>query len=194
MSPYPKYITIDGILSNTRKEGDCNIWLGPYCGNVPYNSSTTQESSIRRRICKILDWDCEDKFAMTSCGNKGCVNPDHILIAPKGTKINSKPQPAYVDTIVKLYESGMSQEEVGWEVGLSQAAVSRWLRIRGYKPHPKEATNKSDIYDNPAPVEKLLRHGKTYSEIGEILGYDRTTIYRCVKRHGLTPNKKGHQW
>lgn len=73
--------TVETLLSKTMEEGECMVWTG-YIGNyVPQISHAGKVVAVRRLLLELGGRTVKaTEYAIASCGNTSCVNPDHIIL------------------------------------------------------------------------------------------------------------------
>ena len=83
----PKVKTIEDILENTEREGDCRLWLG--AKHVQGYGMMRQDGvmrSVHSVVAELKYGVKPTKYTGTrvtrTCDNVDCVNPDHIVIKP----------------------------------------------------------------------------------------------------------------
>jgi hypothetical protein len=89
--PKMKPKTIEKILSRTRQESECRIWLGAM--HVQGYGMTRHKGKMRtvHSVVAELKYKIEapgrysGKRVTRTCGNIACVNPDHITIVRAGS-------------------------------------------------------------------------------------------------------------
>lgn len=71
---------IEAIRANCDEVGDCWMWSGAcdYKAPIMRPAGTRSLIPVRRAILTIQGKLQPKRFAVTSCGNPECVNPDHI--------------------------------------------------------------------------------------------------------------------
>ena len=73
-----KIHTITTLKERTIEDGDCWEWTG-YCANgTPSVSHAGKMISVRRLFTELLGGKLREGYYVPKCGNKLCVNPDHI--------------------------------------------------------------------------------------------------------------------
>lgn len=73
-----KIHTIDSLKNRTIEDGECWEWQG-YCANgTPSVSHDGKMISVRRLFTQLLGNTVRDGYYVPNCGNKFCVNPEHI--------------------------------------------------------------------------------------------------------------------
>lgn len=88
--------TLESLLARTEDYGDCMEWTG-YCQNkAPYIQHGDEFLAVRKLIWRLLGNDTTGKLLYgNKCGNKKCVNPDHI--APRNMKAHATMMAKNVD-------------------------------------------------------------------------------------------------
>tara|TARA_R110002126_G_scaffold267214_2_gene410630 strand:+ start:232 stop:735 length:504 start_codon:yes stop_codon:yes gene_type:complete len=71
---------INYVKKRSEEIGDCWEWTGALqqCGTTPTMRYQQQTISVRRLLLMGQGLDVAGKVATSSCGNKLCVNPDHL--------------------------------------------------------------------------------------------------------------------
>lgn len=78
---YKKTHTIESLKQRTIDDAGCWIWQGYYGNKVPSVYGPNGMMPVRRLILDLLDKVYPKKSHLhPSCGNGGCVNPEHIKI------------------------------------------------------------------------------------------------------------------
>lgn len=88
------------------------------------------------------------------------------------------------EEVIALYQSGVQRKVISRRVNVSQYVIDIILKENGIQ---------KKRYCSAVPDEKLiplLKSGKSYSEIAEIFGCRRDTIYVHAKRLGMTRELK----
>lgn len=115
---------LDRVRHQSKEDADCWIWQGHVKDNLPM-INTFIEGKWRcipvRRAIKINEgvrmWGFQHQ-ARTSCGNKLCVNPEHIvLFAHKGSRgAHSNKQHRTPDQCARYAESARSRiAKLDWD-------------------------------------------------------------------------------
>lgn len=100
------------------------------------------------------------------------------------------PSPAYAEKrdalraqMLQLYTAGLSDPEIGAQVGLSKSAVCAWRKSVALPPNRSSARQ-----DHDAKVLQLYRQGLSDEQIGELVGRRRRTIANWRQKHHLPVN------
>ena len=98
--------------------------------------------------------------------------------------------PAYVEKkaalraqMLQLYNAGLSDPEIGAQVGLSKSAVCAWRKSAALPPNRSSARQ-----DHDDKVLQLYRQGLSDEQIGELVGRKRRTIANWRQKHHLPVN------
>jgi hypothetical protein len=140
-----------------RSDDECWIWNGPVsnCGYGNFSvggkrSPDYKQWSAHRYAWVIANGEIPDGLNVChTCDNRLCVNPAHLFLgtdvdnmadkvakdrqAKGSTSGKSKLSEADVNKVIELYNSGKLQREVGEELGVSQAVVSKILLGQNWK-------------------------------------------------------------
>ena len=79
-------VKLESLLKHKKVVGDCWEWTGAYSSvGVPWCSWNSKAMCARRCMYMVINFLTEtDNIVYSSCGNKKCINPDHLTInAPK---------------------------------------------------------------------------------------------------------------
>lgn len=73
--------TLETLLAKTEDYGNCMEWTGYYQNKTPFASTNGVLTSVRKMIAEFTGKTVpEGHFVGTTCGNKRCVNPDHLVV------------------------------------------------------------------------------------------------------------------
>lgn len=73
--------TLETLLAKTEDYGNCMEWTGYYQNRTPFASHNGVLTSVRKMIAEFNGMEVpEGHFVGTTCGNKRCVNPDHLAV------------------------------------------------------------------------------------------------------------------
>lgn len=98
--------------------------------------------------------------------------------------------PAYIEKkealraqMMQLYTAGLSDPEIGAQVGLSKSAVFQWRKSVALPPNPNAARQRHND-----EILQLYRQGMTDAQIGELVGRSGRTIANWRQKHHLPIN------
>lgn len=100
------------------------------------------------------------------------------------------PSPAYAEKkealraqMLQLHAEGLSDPEIGAQVGLSKSAVCAWRKNAALPPNRSSARQ-----DHDDKVLQLYRQGLTDEQIGPLVGRSSRTIANWRQKHHLPVN------
>ena len=99
---------------------------------------------------------------------------------------NTKPQ----DIMVRMYLDGVGQKEIGEQFGITQSAVSYWVKKLGVD-YRSEAAPRTTVSVGDE-IARLYKEGNTYREIQSKLSVTSDTINKILKSKNIEPRDKGH--
>lgn len=133
------------------KSGECWIWTAS-CFGSGYGQAYTGRDDARivgaHRMSYELSFGpiADGMYVLHKCDNRKCVNPDHLFLGDQARNMNdaaekgriqrgvrhwnSKLNPQIVRRIRKMYDAGMSYQEIGDIVGLRPQYVGSICRRR----------------------------------------------------------------
>lgn len=94
-----------------------------------------------------------------------------------------------VDSIVKMYEDGLSMYKIEKEYNIDQKIVARILKRENVKIR-KNGWENSEFINTNNEIIRLTKQGLTQTEISDAIGVDINKVYRALKKEGIKPNKK----
>ncbi len=94
-------------------------------------------------------------------------------------EVASTVTPDRIEDLKKLYDSGVSNEEIAKLLDIHSATVKKWLNTF-YKDRVKRQTT-SNIDVDIDKLKQLVDQGKTYREIASIMGYDPDVMLKLIK-------------
>lgn len=156
-----KVNTIDFVLSKCNKSGDCLLWGGSV------NEHDIPQTSFNYHVVRIPRYIYEtnhgkqprNRWITQSCGNKRCINPEHLIVSSPSLLGGRKPNKYWIakppsrihltsqeiSTISEMYHNEKKPMlEIGKYFGISKWAVSRALREkrrRGNRQSEKTPTD-----------------------------------------------------
>lgn len=75
--------TVESLMRRTEEVGNCIEWQGYFQNKTPYVQHGDRFMSVRGLIMELLGNKYQGRmFYGVSCGNKACVNPEHIVARP----------------------------------------------------------------------------------------------------------------
>jgi hypothetical protein len=131
---------------------ECWEWNGPIsnCGYGNFSVGGKRSPDFRQWAAHRYAWFITHGELLPElnvchkCDNRRCVNPNHLFLGTNADNVrdkvkkqrqargskqgHSKIAETDISVIVRLYNDGKSQREIGEMVGLSQATISRILR------------------------------------------------------------------
>ncbi len=98
--------TLEKILANTDKVGDCLVWKG--CKDKDgYGLTAIRGIKMpAHRAAKSFLEDVTGKYVLHTCTQRGCVNPDHLYV---GTQKQNVQDQINAGTFVYGSKNGMSK-------------------------------------------------------------------------------------
>lgn len=93
------------------------------------------------------------------------------------------------DDIREMLESGAKYSEIMSRFGVSQSAVRKWCKALEIPPRPRGGGNSRHL-----DIKELIRlreSGKTYVEIGKIVGAAGQTVWANLVRAGVVKSGRG---
>lgn len=88
----------------------------------------------------------------------------------------------YEDSVIDLYTKGKTFLEITEEVGCSASTIKRYLDKHNIPTRPAETRSSKLIKDKMLEIKELKNFGKTFKEIGELLGIKETSVYYHYKK------------
>jgi hypothetical protein len=152
----PKVIhTFETILARTDEVGDCLEWQGIMSHGTPQIRIDRKLLSVRRVIREMQGKPASaDAFLASSCGNKKCVNPEHIAARTKSqhmqamSKLINHNHPVRIAKLQKakaservLDDEGLAMvmtdprraQDVAEQLSVSKSLVNRIRRGTAYR-------------------------------------------------------------
>jgi hypothetical protein len=144
-------VTLDVIRARSDEIGDCWIWKGATTHGSPAISINGRAMPTRRWLAETIQGkNTKGYYASVSCGELLCVNPEHVLLAKRGT-INR-----------------MAAERTGYGKSLARSAKLAEARRRKYAKLSSELV--AEIRASSLPVAELARlHGVAKSTIANAI-------------------------
>ncbi len=83
---------LNDIINLSHMEGECRVWDGYHKGTVPKASFLNKSYTVRRLLLMLNNKEPNFKYeAFSSCGNRSCIEINHISIRElngKNNKVN----------------------------------------------------------------------------------------------------------
>lgn len=140
----------------------CWIWTGPHSKNKP----VMRLRSDGHRQCSATRWFYTEKFGelpksqsvFQSCGNDSCVNPDHLVIKPRGSRRRSyrKSDEEYSRRFWSRVNIGNQDECWEWQGGLSPYGYGRYCIGDSRKPGCHVQAHRFAYEDKVGPIPEGL--------------------------------------
>ncbi|MFQ8433504.1 sigma factor-like helix-turn-helix DNA-binding protein [Amaricoccus sp. W119] len=86
------------------------------------------------------------------------------------------------ETVRQLYRAGLSQAAIGAELGVSQMAVSRFMRRQGMLTRPP---GPSPDYNRIGYMRRMAEAGMTQRAMAAILGISQSSVRDAMARYGI---------
>jgi len=152
MTEFKKHKTLEEVLSNTKRDGDCMIWQGgKHRQGYGMMRQRGEMRTVHSVVAELKYGEKPTKYngtrATRTCGNKLCVSPEHVIIE-ESSKIkrkryhcvNRKLTQEQVREIRKRYAEGE------WGIGMrlakeynvSQNTIYATINNKLYKEIPDE--------------------------------------------------------
>lgn len=82
--------TLDKLLSNTIKDGDCLIWT-KCCDKDGYGiSSIGGKKMPAHRAAMILSGVLVNDYVLHKCNNRKCINPEHLYVGTQQQNVQDQ--------------------------------------------------------------------------------------------------------
>ena len=97
-------------------------------------------------------------------------------------------RPKKLDRAIEMLKEGKSQVEVASELGLTQGAISQWIKRYNIEvtPHEyKRGVSSTETESDIALIKQYLSEKKNLKEIGNLIGVSGQTIDRWIKKYDL---------
>ena len=91
------------------------------------------------------------------------------------------------ETVRQLYRTGLSQAAIGAELGVSQMAVSRFMRRQGMLTRPP---GPSPDYPRIGYMRRMADAGMTQRAMAAILGISQSSVRDAMARYGIRRVKR----
>ena len=153
-------IFLDDLINRTVQDGDCLLWTGPSNG-AGYPLIRIQRSNHTvRTILVVLYKRTKNKnqVVTTTCGNKGCIHPDHIKVVSQ--KSIFKPSE-------KQYQSPIRNAKISAHARANRAKlnIDQAREIRMSEKTQRELALEYGV--NKATISNI-KSGKTWKETGNL--------------------------
>jgi hypothetical protein len=152
MKEIRKHKTLEEVLSNTKREGNCMIWQGgKHRQNYGMMRQRGEMRTVHSVVAELVYGERPTKYNGTrvtrTCGNRLCVSPEHVIIE-ESSKVkrrryhckNRKLTQEQVRDIRKRYAEG--EWGIGTilakEYGVSSYVLHATVSNRLYKEIPNE--------------------------------------------------------
>ena len=96
----------------------------------------------------------------------------------------ARPRKYPIETIVQMYQSGMTMREIGIALGAGRNSVRNALRLRNIPVGPHK-TGRPKGGEKWAEIERLNGLGYSNRRIGKALGMHQTSVLYVLRRLGL---------
>lgn len=152
---------------------------GPGGGGARGLAKTERNNEIRAiRATGVCLQVIADRYGITRERVRQIVGPA-LMVCPLAERGNNP------DRIQELYDSGLTDPQIGRKLGMSKYQIFEWRKLRGLPPQARigEFASRMEMYSN----------GMSDVAIGKVEGVWSTAIAGWRHRRGLPPNydKKG---
>jgi hypothetical protein len=144
-----KRIILERVLARITKveETGCWIWTGG-CDTRGYPKAQHQGKGfhVRRAVYRhFKKKGLDGREAVQTCGNRKCVNPDHIRVGPAGGwKYDSSHPEEKVLRAIELRAQGATWDQVEAEAGVSHSVLSA-IRHGARRPHLQQRALEAEV-------------------------------------------------
>ena len=147
---------LDVVREKSVEEGDCWLWTG-YCNDgIPSTSNSGKAYRVARLIAIRLNMPVDGKVAYMKCGNKMCVNPDHVGLMSRNAysaknikkmtetiswkmkqkRIARARSKLTMDDVIAIRSAeGITQRALAAKYGVDQKVILRVLKGQSWNDH-----------------------------------------------------------
>lgn len=115
------------LAANDFTHGQCWLWKGSFCNNVPCAYVFNKRLYIRNVILKYLDIPKDDAIAKPSCSCKACINPYHTAYSSKAKK-NQKLGAGDDQLLLAFLGQGISVSQIAKALKVHRSTIYRKLK------------------------------------------------------------------
>lgn len=115
------------LAGNDFTHGQCWLWGGSFCNNVPCVYVFGKRLYIRNVILKYLDIPKDDAIAKPSCSCKACINPYHTAYTSKSKK-NQKLGAGDDQLLLAFLGQGISVTQIAKALKVHRSTIYRKLK------------------------------------------------------------------
>lgn len=131
-------------MARVKVVGDCWEWQAAMWDGYGVFNHKGKRQKAHRAAYELFVGPLDDRFVCHRCDNPKCVNPKHLFLGTPQDNMDDKVSKgrakgyqkipkATQNTIVDLRVSGLSQQQIADQIGISQVRVSQILIDRGMR-------------------------------------------------------------
>lgn len=174
-------------IGGSRYLGGFDVTIYPGEIDVEWNieDMQTYKSSLQTNIEETTKYsDVKDTDEISEVLKDSQKN--NVKIPSGKRRITSKEE----SKIIRLYKKGLSTRQIGLKIGRDRTVVRDVLRRNGVEI--RYSTQKKNLKGNEDEVVEAYIEGMSTLKIKENWNISDRTLYRILKKNGVTPNRSNH--
>ena len=119
-------------------ENGCIDWVGYLSNGLPWLNIRGRGINVRRAVLNELDPQRKrtPRFAVTTCDNTACINPDHLRWSEHSTEVVTAVPVDEAEQLVAEHKAGtLNVAKAARRLGVTRPTIYRAMERLGYRGH-----------------------------------------------------------